>query len=284
MSFGYKILGFGSGGLAFTYIEATGGDSIATDGDYKVHTFTNPGTFTVASVGDDRTPSTFRDKISYVVVGGGGSAGGRVGAGAGHGGAGGFRANDATAGGSFTPVSPLAAPVGAFTVSASPGSYPISIGGGGSPVSGHVNGNAGGTSTGFSIASSGGGLGGQGNHPNTSGNGGAGSSGGGGGGDTPGTRPGGPGNNPSTSPPQGQPGGAGYNPGAGGSGGGAGGAGASTWPVTPGPGTPHGITGSDVTYSEGGPSSTMGGQPGFATGPGLDGGVVIRYRFQGVPA
>ena len=68
MSFGYQVLGFGSGGIGFTYIVATGGDSIATDGDYKVHTFTSPGTFAVSATGGDTTPTTYRDKISYMVV------------------------------------------------------------------------------------------------------------------------------------------------------------------------------------------------------------------------
>ena len=54
MSFGYQVLGFGSsasgGGDPFT--EATGG-TVTTSGNYKIHTFTSNGTFTVTAV----TPS-----------------------------------------------------------------------------------------------------------------------------------------------------------------------------------------------------------------------------------
>ena len=281
-SFGYQVLGFGAGGAApLLYIEATGG-TITEDGDFKVHTFTSPGTFCVSAVGCCKTPSTFADKISYIVVGGGGSSGGWNGAEAGGGGAGGFRANNASAGGCFSPVSPLASPVGAFTVTAQ--GYPISIGAGSPAVSGPgVQGTDGGSSSGFSITSAGGGGGGSGASPG--GNPGRdGGSGGGGGGQAGGTRPGGSGNVPPTSPPQGNPGqtsGAPPFPGGGGSGGGAGG------PGTPYPApsnynsTPHGITGADVGYASGGPSNTMGGQPGLGQRPGLAGGVIVRYKFKG---
>ena len=47
--------------------------------------------------------------------------------------------------------------------------------------------------------------------------------------------------------------------------------------------TPHGITGADTDYSSGGPSGTMGGQPGAGKSAGLAGGVLVRYRFQGNP-
>lgn len=44
MSFGFQTLGFMSGGVApLEYINASGG-TVTTDGDYKVHTFTSPGT------------------------------------------------------------------------------------------------------------------------------------------------------------------------------------------------------------------------------------------------
>ena len=45
MSFGYQVLGFGSGSAGFAGITATGGNSCATTGDYKWHIFTGPGTF-----------------------------------------------------------------------------------------------------------------------------------------------------------------------------------------------------------------------------------------------
>ena len=44
--FGYQVLGFGSGGVPFVGMTATGG-TITTVGDFKVHTFTGPGTFEV---------------------------------------------------------------------------------------------------------------------------------------------------------------------------------------------------------------------------------------------
>ena len=52
--FGYQILGFGAGqsGPADLFVVATGG-SITTDGDFKVHTFTSPGTFEVTDAGGD---------------------------------------------------------------------------------------------------------------------------------------------------------------------------------------------------------------------------------------
>ena len=48
-SFGYQVLGFGAGGsIVFTcFICASGGCSTSTDGDYRIHTFNSPGTFTV---------------------------------------------------------------------------------------------------------------------------------------------------------------------------------------------------------------------------------------------
>ena len=285
MSFGYQILGFGGGESGLTYMDATGG-TITEDGDYKIHTFTSPGTFTVVAVGEVAVPATYRDQISYMVIAGGGASGSR---GAGGGGGGGWRANNHEAGGEFTPESPLAAPVSSFTVSASPGSYPITVGSGGpGPGSlGYYNGPPGGSSSAFSITSAGGGGGGYNNGPvGTSGL--TGGSGGGGGNATSAGGPG-PGNNPPTSPPQGNAGGAGVGTDTG-SGGGAGGAGSATWPATPGPGTPHGISGADVTYSSGGnpgqPADYGNGQ-GFSTPSGAkagnDGAVMIRYRVAGKP-
>jgi hypothetical protein len=49
-----QLSGFGGGGTPPTdYNEATGGDSVATDGDFKVHTFTSSGTFNLTSVGKE---------------------------------------------------------------------------------------------------------------------------------------------------------------------------------------------------------------------------------------
>ncbi len=92
-----------SQGLLPAFITATGG-TVTCCGDYKIHTFTGPGTFTVCSAGNSLGSNT----VSYVVVAGGG-AGGRgasdSGNAAGGGGAGGFR--EGYNPGSYT-ASPLA--------------------------------------------------------------------------------------------------------------------------------------------------------------------------------
>jgi hypothetical protein len=49
------------------FIVATGG-TISTCGDYKIHTFTGPGTFTVSCVGNPAGS----DSVDYLVVAGGG--------------------------------------------------------------------------------------------------------------------------------------------------------------------------------------------------------------------
>src|SRR5210317_1577082 len=77
------------------YISATGG-TVATSGDYKIHTFTGDGCFVVSSVGNGPTsPTGGPTDVSYLVVAGGG--GGGYGAGSGGGGAGGFREGRVTA-------------------------------------------------------------------------------------------------------------------------------------------------------------------------------------------
>ena len=48
MSFGYQVLGFGSGGKGPIMV-CTGG-TITDIGSHKVHTFTSSGTFTVSSI------------------------------------------------------------------------------------------------------------------------------------------------------------------------------------------------------------------------------------------
>ena len=92
------------------FIQATGG-TIATQGDFKVHTFNSNATFTVQGVGNEAGSNT----VEYLVVAGGGSGGAGYGGG---GGAGGFRVNY---------PSPAA---GGLPVSAQ--GYPITIGGGSS--------------------------------------------------------------------------------------------------------------------------------------------------------
>jgi hypothetical protein len=55
------------------FITATGG-TITTCGDYKIHTFTGPGTFTVSVLGNACGSNT----VDYLVVAGGGSGGGNA--------------------------------------------------------------------------------------------------------------------------------------------------------------------------------------------------------------
>ena len=123
------------------FIQATGG-SIATQGDYKVHTFTSDATFTVQGGGNAAGSNT----VEYLVVAGGGSGGAGYGGG---GGAGGFRVNY---------PSPAA---GGLPVSAQ--GYPITIGGGasGAPSARYTTkGQDGSNSVFSSITSEGGGGGG----------------------------------------------------------------------------------------------------------------------------
>ena len=49
-SFGYQVLGFGSGGAGPKFVAGTGG-CVATSGDFKIHTFNSPGTFCVSCAG-----------------------------------------------------------------------------------------------------------------------------------------------------------------------------------------------------------------------------------------
>lgn len=69
--------------MYFGYINATGG-TITTDGNYKIHTFTSSGTFSVID-----SPEFYDSSLSnveYLIVGGGGGGGDRHGAGGGGGG------------------------------------------------------------------------------------------------------------------------------------------------------------------------------------------------------
>ena len=92
--------------------------------NYKVHTFTGPGTFTVSCAGNALGSNT----VDYMVVAGGGG-GARGASHGGGGGAGGYRESPGTASGCYA-VSPLgAAPAVALPVPAVP--YPITVGAGG---------------------------------------------------------------------------------------------------------------------------------------------------------
>jgi len=206
---------------ASSFVTATGGTE-TTSGDYKIHTFTGPGTFTVTNSGNAAGSNT----VDYLVVAGGGGGGKYV---SGGGGAGGYRESPGTASGSYT-VSPLgASPAAALPVPAT--AYPITVGSGGAR-GGEPNlpGSAGGASIFSSITSAGGGGGGG---TGTAGN--TGGSGGGGGGPS----SGGAGNTPPVSPAQGNNGGTGGGPspyGAGGGGGGATAVGSNSAPTAGGPG------------------------------------------------
>jgi hypothetical protein len=211
------------------FITATGG-TVTCCGDYKIHTFTGPGTFCVSCAGNPAGSST----VDYLVVAGGaggGHNGAFSGTAAGAGGAGGYRESSGAVSGCYT-ASPLGACVSALPVSVS--AYSVTVGSGGAGANGgatNVNGSSGSNSVFATITSAGGGYGGAAvpcAAPVNSFPGGNGGSGGGGSyGDTPTGSVGGSGNTPPVSPPQGQNGGRAGNP-AGGSGGGAGGAAASS--------------------------------------------------------
>ena len=239
-----------SGGPKF--VTASGGDSITCTGDFKIHTFTGPGTFCVSCAGNPSGSST----VDYLVVAGGGSGGGRYGGG---GGGGGYRESSGAASGCYT-RSPLGACVAALPVTAT--TFPITIGAGASGVPATPGNDAGarGSNSIFStITSGGGGAGaGQGNKPACV----PGGSGGGGPyGTAPGPAGGGTGNTPPVSPPQGQPGGVGNIPNAPYSTGGGGGAteagvsGSSNNAGRGGAGATSCITGSPVGRSGGGGGS-----------------------------
>ena len=242
-----------------TFMVASGGTpcSGAICGDYKVHTFTGPGTFCVSSLGTTNV-------VDYLVVAGGGGARATA-AGAG---AGGFRVSNAL--GLPGPLtSPLASPTG-ITVTASP--YTIAVGGGGPGSPSAANG---GDSTFSTITSAGGGTGGGQNPGDAAG----GPGGSGGGGDyNPGTATGGTGNVPETDPDQGTDGGNGvhlvpntplnYNGGGGGGAGQAGLPGDTTSPVVG-----QGGNGSYISPAFGAAYGTTGTVPGtryFAGGGGSD--------------
>jgi len=213
--------------LTPAFVVGSGG-TITCCGNYKIHTFTGPGTFTVSCAGN----ALGSNSVDYLVIAGGAGGGLKR---AGGGGAGGFR--ESVPSPAAWTASPLAASNGALPVSAQ--SYPIVVGAGGTggtannPVcSAATTPNEPGAASSFStISSAGGGKGGGTGTPDGSGQ--PGGSGGGGFTGTPifpTSTPvnAGTGNTPPVSPAQGTNGGAGlfpYSPGQGGGGGGAGAAG-----------------------------------------------------------
>ena len=300
-----------------SYVTATGG-TISFVGDYKIHTFTGPGTFCVSCAGNSSGSNT----VDYLVIAGGGSGGGRYGGG---GGGGGYRESPGTASGSYS-VSPLGAPP-AVALSVPATSYPITVGAGGAQSANDPNpggsnqpGNKGNNSVFSTITSTAGGAGASQGYEGP----GPAYDGGSGGGSAH-TGPAGTGNTPPTNPAQGTSGGTGiaspyYMAGGGGgatvagsnappSGGGAGGAGAtssingsstarsggggaggSTY-NSPGAGGAGGTGGGGPGGSSAGSRATAGtantgggggggfGAPGMG-GAGGSGIVIIRYRFQ----
>jgi len=282
------------------YIAATGG-TVATSGDYKIHTFTGDGNFVVSQAAAN-VPDADSKVDHLIIAGAGGSGGSNSSTTGGGGGAGAYRVSATHYSGPSLATSIAAVPVSAAT-------YPITIGGGGSGGGGGGTGVAGvGANSVFStITSSGGGRGGcaqnvpnpnaassspRGATPSRSpGNG----SGGGGAGSAPNTggQPGGTFGN------DGRPG---INPGAGGGGGGAGGNGNDgngDIGGGGGSGDANSITGSSVTRATGGPAAPRapgsngtngtantgsGGSsaqyPNNNGGSGGSGIAIIRYKYQ----
>ena len=179
------------------------GGTITTDGNFKIHTFNSPGTFTVCSVADCASNNV----VDYVVVAGGAGGGTGFSSGAGAGGAGGFRyyantTNNPQACGPALPLNNF--PSGtAITVTAT--SFPITVGAGGAqaPNSPSTVASNGVNSTFGPVTSTGGGGGGSEGSGYTGNDGGS----GGGGGYFAGSGGGGNGNTPSVSPAQGTAGG-----------------------------------------------------------------------------
>ncbi len=278
------------------FVTATGG-TITTSGNFKIHTFTGPGTFCVSCGGNPAGSAT----VDYLVIAGGGGGGtgnssyNSCGE-AGGGGAGGYRESSGAASGCYT-RSPLGACVAALPVSAQ--GYPIVVGSGasGQPGGSQTTGNKGSCSS-FSTITSAGGGGGQGrNNPGsptspipaapTTGQRASGGSGGGAGNadDCASSQHFGSGNHPPVGPSQGNPGGRSAWPQhpapAGGSSGGGGGGGAAGTGGNSGPYQTGGtggtqatscITASPVARAGGGGGAAAPGGPGGGTGGGGGGG------------
>ena len=293
-----------------SFVVATGGTITTVCTNFKVHTFTGPGTFCVSNAGNSGGSNT----VDYLVIaGGGGSVHDRGGGG----GAGGYRESPGAASGCYS-VSPLGtSPAAALPVSVQ--GYAIQVGGGGPadntpPYNPGLGGT--GTPSSFSTITSAGGGGGNRASPQNGGPGGS----GGGAGINPSVSPeagtGGSGNTPPVSPPQGSNGGdSATSPNRTGGGGGAtavgqngsgpkaggtgatssingtptvragGGGGISAGAAGPGGG---GVGGTDCGGAPGaggsGSANTGGGAGGGASntdgGTGGSGIVIIRYKFQ----
>ena len=251
------------------FVSATGGTETTVCTNFKVHTFTGPGSFVIQCAGNPAGSST----VSYVVVAGGGGGGSASGAG----GAGGYRESRASDD-SYT-ASPLNATSGpTFNLPvAGASSFPITVGGGGAGgAAGGDNSGVNGSNSIFSSITSAGGGGGGAYGPAA----GAGGSGGGVGPSSCGTT-GGAGNTPPVTPAQGNKGGDHTAPSpqpyyAGTGGGGATAAGVDTSAASAGSaggaGATSCITASPVARAGGGGGSTLRNPSGTAGGSAGAGG------------
>ena len=257
------------------YIAATGGTISTVCTNYKVHTFTGPGTFCVSAGGGPL------GKADYLVLAGGGSGGYKYHSGGG--GAGGYRESKcSTVSGCWT-ASPIAS---STSLEISPGPYSIVVGGGGACVTCGTPGKNPGNNSSFStITSAGGGGGGTlAGAPAVADDGGS----GGGGGSTPVSTTFGDGNVPPVTPAQGTNGGQYINSGnyGGGGGGGAGCVGANASGPTGGhggAGVTSNITASPVARGGGGGGATYNGGTGGTGGSGGGGNGTSGTSSNGTP-
>ncbi len=272
---GWLAVEEGTGFIGEDFVSASGGTE-TTSGNYKIHSFTGPGTFTVCSI----SSITNNNIVSYVVVAGGGGGGGQNYQ-AGGGGAGGFREYKGPA--DCYTASPLNGNPGGTAITVSATAYPITVGAGGTRGTSSCRGNYGNDSVFSTVTSTkGGGGGNRSPVPQSSGNPG-GSGGGAGRANDSSTVSGGTGNNPPVSPSQGNNGGGspgpmdtGPNNYQAGAGGGATAVGESA-PQPPGfsnggAGATTSITGSPVAYAGGGGSGGAPAPVGNPQGVGGTGG------------
>jgi len=254
------------------FLTATGGTE-TTCGDFKIHTFTGPGTFCVSAIAPG--PSGNPNSVDYLVIAGGGAGGQDNGGG---GGAGGVRFSDGTFDNSPAPSNPRGCTA---SLTASAGAFPITVGSGGAAGTCAARGNNSIFAGPSTITSTGGGGGakcGAGN-PNSPGGSGGGS------GQNPSSQ--GSGNTPSVSPSQGSDGGPqGPSSTGGGSGGGGFMTAGATSPSTRGAGGggtgggfiptafgPSGVPCGSFKYYGGGGGGGAGEPAGGGPGsPGLGGG------------
>jgi len=297
---GWKVINNSNQTFEPAYVTATGG-TVTCSGDYKIHTFTSPGTFCVTNTGNEYG----NDKVSYLIIAGGGGGGSTNSTDdGGGGGAGGYREGKD----SSDPYS-AGPPATTHTTLSATGAYAIAVGGGGSggPGTPEVPGTQGSDSSFNSIVSAGGGgaRGSGSTPPPSDANGGSGGGSGGGGG-VPG-KPGGTGNTPAVSPSQGNNGGQGATSppdGSAGGGGGIGSVGATAGgsSANGGSGVSSSINGTPTARAGGGGAATASGQDGggpngtagtantggggggnqngSSAGAGGSGLVIIRYKYQ----